>query len=114
MTYSDTSMARNARGRRRTSGGRRWGRRRRTGPTPARPHLPPKKPSDYKPTIPDAPETGLAIGVLVQHEEFGLGSVTDVTGYGALRRVKIRFPGHGEKTFVADKVKLKIMGRKKT
>src|SRR5204863_7660402 len=81
--------------------------------TGARPYLPPKKASDYKPTIPDAPETGLAVGVLVQHEEFGLGSVTDVTGYGGLRRGKIRFPGHGEKTFVVDKVRLKIVGRKK-
>jgi DNA helicase-2/ATP-dependent DNA helicase PcrA len=82
--------------------------------TGARPHLPPKKPNpDLKPTIPDAPETGLAVGVLVQHEEFGLGTVTDVSGYGALRRVKIRFPGNGEKTFIVDKVRLKIVGRKK-
>jgi DNA helicase-2/ATP-dependent DNA helicase PcrA len=82
--------------------------------TGARPFIPPKKPNpDLKPTIPDLPETGLAVGVLVQHEEFGLGNVTDVTGYGALRRVKIRFPRHGEKTFVADKVKLKIVARKK-
>jgi DNA helicase-2/ATP-dependent DNA helicase PcrA len=82
--------------------------------TGARPFLPPKKPNpELKPTIPDAPETGLAVGVLVQHEEFGLGTVTDVTGFGALRRVKIRFPGHGEKTFVVDKVKLKIIARKK-
>jgi hypothetical protein len=27
--------------------------------------------------------------------------------------VKIRFPGHGEKTFLTDKVRLKIVGRKK-
>ncbi len=82
--------------------------------TGARPFLPPKKsPASLKPTIPDAPETGLAVGVLVQHEEYGLGSVTDVSGFGALRKVKIRFPGHGEKTFLTDKVKLKIVGRKK-
>ncbi|MBN9120867.1 MAG: UvrD-helicase domain-containing protein [Planctomycetes bacterium] len=82
--------------------------------TGARPFLPPKKPNpDLKPTIPDAPETGLAVGVLVQHEEYGLGSVADVSGFGALRKVKIRFPGHGEKTFLADKVRLKIVGRKK-
>jgi DNA helicase-2/ATP-dependent DNA helicase PcrA len=115
VEFSDTSMARNyAR-----SAADEW--RAKVGPaakdwadTGARPFLPPKKPNlDLKPTIPDAPETGLAVGVLVQHEEFGLGTVTDVTGYGALRRVKIRFPGHGEKTFVVDKVKLKIVGRKK-
>jgi DNA helicase-2/ATP-dependent DNA helicase PcrA len=82
--------------------------------TGTRPFLPPKKPDPYRPTIPDAPETGLAVGVVVQHEELGIGQVTDVTGYGALRRVKIRFPGHGERTFVVDKVKLKIVARKKT
>jgi DNA helicase-2/ATP-dependent DNA helicase PcrA len=82
--------------------------------TGARPLLPPKKPNpDLKPTIPDLPETGLAVGVLVQHEEFGLGNVTDVTGYGALRRVKIRFPGAGEKVFAGANIKLKIVGRRK-
>ncbi|MBA4189540.1 MAG: ATP-dependent DNA helicase [Planctomycetaceae bacterium] len=82
--------------------------------TGARPYIPPKKHTDIKPTIPDGADTGLAVGVLVQHEEFNIGTVTDVSGFGALRRVKIRFPGHGEKTFVADKVKLKVVGRKKT
>jgi DNA helicase-2/ATP-dependent DNA helicase PcrA len=81
--------------------------------TGAWPFIPPRKPNpDLKPTIPDTPETGLAVGVLVQHEEYGLGSVTDVGGPSALRRVKIRFPGHGEKTFAVDKVKLKIVSRK--
>ena len=114
VVYSDSSMSRNPA---RTAADE-W--RAKVGPaakdwadTGARPFLPPKRPSEYKPTIPDAPETGLAVGVLVQHEEFGLGSVTDVSGYGALRRVKIRFPGHAEKTFVVDKVRLKIVGRKK-
>ena len=73
----------------------------------------PQKPAELKPTIPDPPDTGLAVGLLVQHEEYGLGTVTDVSGFGALRKVKIRFPSHGEKTFLADKVKLKVVGRKK-
>ena len=30
-------------------------------------------------------------------------------GYGALRKVKVRFAGHGEKTFIADKVTLEIV-----
>jgi DNA helicase-2/ATP-dependent DNA helicase PcrA len=74
----------------------------------------PRKSTDLKPTIPDPPDTGLAVDLLVQHEEYGLGTITDVSGFGALRRVKIRFPGHGEKTFVADKVRLKVVARKKT
>ncbi len=42
-----------------------------------------------------------------------MGNVTDVTGYGALRRVKIRFPGAGEKVFAGANIKLKIVGRRK-
>ena len=49
---------------------------------------------------------------MVQHEEYGIGQVTDVSGFGALRRLKVRFAGAGEKTFVADKVKLKVVQRK--
>jgi DNA helicase-2/ATP-dependent DNA helicase PcrA len=75
--------------------------------------FPPRKPVAVRPPTPDPPDTGLSVGLLVQHEEYGLGQVTDVNGFGALRRVKIRFPGHGEKTFVADKVRLKVVGRKK-
>ncbi len=80
--------------------------------TGVRPYLPPKKP-DEPASVSVPPDTGLAVGVLVQHDEYGLGQVTDLSGFGALRRVKVRFPGHGEKTFVADKVKLKVVGRKK-
>ncbi len=83
--------------------------------TGARPYLPPPKPrTAIKPTISDS--TGLAAieaGVLVQHEQYGLGKVEDVTGYGAFRKVRIRFPGSGEKVFAVDQVKLKIVGRKK-
>jgi DNA helicase II / ATP-dependent DNA helicase PcrA len=81
--------------------------------TGARPFIPPRKPNDLRPTIPDAPDTGLAKGILVQHEEYGIGTVTDVSGFGALRKVKIRFPAHGEKTFMTEKVKLKVVARKK-
>jgi superfamily I DNA/RNA helicase len=81
--------------------------------TGARPFIPPKKPAALTGGGSDTPTAELAAGVLVQHEEYGLGQVTDVTGFGSLRRVKIRFPGSGEKTFVADKVKLKVVGRKK-
>lgn len=58
-------------------------------------------------------EDVLEKGAIVQHEEYGIGSVTDVTGFGAMKRVKIRFPSSGEKVFVANKVKLKIVTRKK-
>ena len=45
----------------------------------------------------------------VRHDTYGTGRVTQVSGYGAMRKVKIRFHTHGEKTFIADKVKLAIV-----
>lgn len=83
--------------------------------TGARPYIPPAKPrTEIKPSIPDAvgPPV-LEEGVVVQHEQYGVGRVTEVSGYGALRKVRIRFPAIGEKTFVVDQVKLKVVGRKK-
>jgi DNA helicase-2/ATP-dependent DNA helicase PcrA len=51
-------------------------------------------------------------GQLVQHDAYGIGTVSDVAGYGALRKIKIRFAVGGEKTFIADKVKLKAVVKK--
>ncbi len=51
-------------------------------------------------------------GQLVQHEQYGIGTISDVGGYGSLRKVKIRFAAYGEKTFIADKVRLKVVTRK--
>jgi len=55
---------------------------------------------------------GYQKGQLVQHEQYGIGTVTDVSGYGALRKLRIRFATAGEKTFIADKVKLKVVTKK--
>ena len=57
-------------------------------------------------------ENELEKGVVVMHDEYGIGTVSEVTGYGAMKRVKIRFPSSGEKVFVASKVKLKIVTKK--
>lgn len=56
--------------------------------------------------------TEFFVGAVVQHDEYGIGQITDLSGFGALRRVKVRFPAAGEKTFVADKVKMKVVKRK--
>ncbi len=72
----------------------------------------PSPAGSLKPAIPDAPDTGYSVGLVVQHEEYGVGQVTDVSGFGALRRLKVRFAASGEKTFVADKVKLRVVRRK--
>jgi DNA helicase-2/ATP-dependent DNA helicase PcrA len=71
-----------------------------------------RKPADLTPTIPDPPDTDYAAGQVVQHDEYGIGQITEVIGFGVLRRVKIRFPGYGEKVFVADKMKVKVLKRK--
>jgi DNA helicase-2/ATP-dependent DNA helicase PcrA len=78
----------------------------------ADPHARPKKVEPIKATITDPPAGGYAVGQVVQHDEYGVGQITDVSGFGALRRVKIRFAAAGEKTFVADKVKLRVVSRK--
>jgi DNA helicase-2/ATP-dependent DNA helicase PcrA len=52
---------------------------------------------------------GLAVGVFVHHPQFGPGRITDVSGYGAMRRVKVRFAQGGEKTLVVSHAKLTIL-----
>jgi DNA helicase-2/ATP-dependent DNA helicase PcrA len=74
----------------------------------------------HKPLPPPVPHTvthnpdaeGYERGQIVQHDQYGIGTITDVGGYGALRKVKIRFAVGGEKTFIADKVRLKVVTRK--
>jgi DNA helicase-2/ATP-dependent DNA helicase PcrA len=55
------------------------------------------------------PAKAYAEGMLVRHDTYGQGRVTQVTGYGLMRKIKVRFSTHGEKTFVADKAKLAIV-----
>jgi DNA helicase-2/ATP-dependent DNA helicase PcrA len=52
-----------------------------------------------------------AEGMVVRHEKYGQGRITDVSGYGAMRKVKVRFPNAGERTFLVDKAKLTIVGK---
>jgi DNA helicase-2/ATP-dependent DNA helicase PcrA len=50
-----------------------------------------------------------AEGMLVSHAVYGNGRVTEMSGYGALRKIKVRFSTYGEKTFIAEKAKLAIV-----
>ena len=59
------------------------------------------------PAGPKGPE--YAEGMLVRHDTYGQGRVTEVSGYGAMRKIKVRFSSHGEKTFIADKAKLAVV-----
>jgi len=74
-------------------------------------HKPPPPPIPFC-NASDPPAEGYEKGQLVQHEQYGIGTVTDISGYGALRKLKIRFAVGGEKTFIADKAKLKVISKK--
>jgi DNA helicase-2/ATP-dependent DNA helicase PcrA len=60
-------------------------------------------------SLPSGP--GYSAGMLVRHGTYGQGRVTEVSGYGSMRKIKVRFSSHGEKTFVAEKAKLAIVRR---
>ncbi len=69
------------------------------------------KPAPIPPRIPEG-ENGtrtFVVGMLVRHANYGNGRIVEVSGQGALRRVKIRFATAGERTFIADKVTLEIV-----
>jgi DNA helicase-2/ATP-dependent DNA helicase PcrA len=65
------------------------------------------------PIPPRAPAGGegttFAEGMLVRHEKYGSGRVTEVSGYGALRRVKVRFFTAGEKSFAGPRIALEVV-----
>lgn len=50
-----------------------------------------------------------AEGMLVQHENYGVGKVLSISGHGVLRKIKVRFSQAGERSFLADKAKLAIV-----
>jgi DNA helicase-2/ATP-dependent DNA helicase PcrA len=65
------------------------------------------------PIPPRLPENGngaaYAEGMLVRHPNYGTGRIIEVSGYGPLRKVKIRFSAAGERSFIADKVTLEVV-----
>ncbi len=68
------------------------------------------KPAPILPRAPTArEEKGFVAGMLVRHATYGMGRIIEVSGHGALRRVKIRFSTAGQRTFIADKVTLEIV-----
>jgi len=52
---------------------------------------------------------GFVEGTLVKHGQYGMGQIVEVSGYGSMRKVKIRFRTAGERSFIADKVTLEIV-----
>ncbi len=51
---------------------------------------------------------GYSEGMIVDHETYGRGRVTEVSGQGVLRKIKIRFSS-GERAFIAAKAKLTVV-----
>jgi len=62
----------------------------------------PKGPSEIDPR-------GYAEGTLVRHAQYGMGRIVEVSGYGSMRKVKIRFRTAGDRSFIADMVTLEIV-----
>jgi len=54
---------------------------------------------------------GYVVGMVVRHATYGEGTITEVSGGGVLRKVRVRFRTAGERSFIADKVTLEILKR---
>jgi DNA helicase-2/ATP-dependent DNA helicase PcrA len=68
------------------------------------------RPKTIPPRAPEGGEgQGFVSGMLVWHANYGMGRIVEVSGHGILRRIKVRFSTAGERTFIADKVKLEIV-----
>lgn len=59
-----------------------------------------------------SPSSHYDVGMLVRHDTYGAGRVTEIAGNGAAQKIKIRFSSHGLKTFMAEKAKLTIVSGK--
>jgi DNA helicase-2/ATP-dependent DNA helicase PcrA len=71
-----------------------------------RPLPPPVAP--HKPAVDDG---RYREGMLVRHASYGVGRIVEVSGHGAMRKLKIRFQTAGERSFIADKVTLEVVRR---
>lgn len=50
-------------------------------------------------------------GMVVRHDSYGTGRITEVSGHGVLRKIKVRFAAAGERTFLANKARLTVVER---
>lgn len=77
--------------------------------TPTPPTASPQKhnPSYTPPEI----EVDVSPGLIIQHASYGIGQIVSVSGYGALKRMKVRFATHGEKTLAVAQTPFRILTR---
>jgi DNA helicase-2/ATP-dependent DNA helicase PcrA len=74
----------------------------------------PRKPAPIVPRKLAATTTddkGLAEGLVVRHATYGRGQIIELSGYGAMRRVKVRFATAGVRSFIVEKAQLEILSR---
>ena len=60
------------------------------------------------PSKPVPDDRGFYVGALVEHDDYGLGKVVELSGAGALRRVKVRFRT-GEQVFAGARIGLSVI-----
>ena len=68
-----------------------------------------REPVQPLPVAPAAGGTAYAVGMIVEYLEYGVGRISEVSGYGILRKIKVRFARAGERAFIADKAKLTVV-----
>jgi hypothetical protein len=59
----------------------------------------------------DAEASQFVEGMLVYHDAYGKGRITEVRGYGAMQTVKILFQSGGERSFRLSNAKITIVKR---
>ncbi len=67
------------------------------------------RPAERPQPVPGADYKGLAEGSMVRHRTYGVGKVIELSGYGAMRKVKVRFSKEGVRTFVLEKAPLELV-----
>jgi DNA helicase-2/ATP-dependent DNA helicase PcrA len=66
-------------------------------------------PAPITPKAPSGDGGRYHTGMMVHHATYGPGRITEVSGHGVMRKLKIRFKTAGERSFIADKVTLEIV-----
>lgn len=81
-------------------------------PAPPRPAPPKKLTTAAKLEPPPAPKNpdDFVVGVLVRHKEYGLGKITETSGSGPSKKVRIKFP-MDERTFVVSMAPMEVIKR---
>ncbi len=69
------------------------------------------RPVERAEPVPGVDYKGLAEGSMVRHKMYGVGKVVELSGYGAMRKVKVRFSTLGVKTFVLEKAPLEVVSK---